>query len=73
MHESAVYFRMVEICEFLESGTCEVLESGICEVRESGEILIRELQRAVIFINKRFGDQEGAKLKMSPQKFGYKV
>jgi hypothetical protein len=36
MRESAVYFRMVEICEVLESGTCKVLESGICEVLESG-------------------------------------
>jgi hypothetical protein len=44
MHESVVYFRMVEICEVLESGTCEVLESEICEVREFGEVLIRELQ-----------------------------
>jgi hypothetical protein len=44
MREFVVYFRMVEICEVLESGTCEVLESGICEVRESGEVLIQELQ-----------------------------
>jgi hypothetical protein len=28
MRESAVYFRMVEICEVLESGICEVLESA---------------------------------------------
>jgi hypothetical protein len=44
MRESVVYFRMVKICEVLESGTCEVLESGICEVRESSEVLIREPQ-----------------------------
>jgi hypothetical protein len=44
MCESAVYFRMVEICEVLESGTCEVLESRICGVREFGEVLIWELQ-----------------------------
>jgi hypothetical protein len=36
MRESAVYFRMVEICE--------VLESRICEVLESGEVLIQEPQ-----------------------------
>jgi hypothetical protein len=53
MRESAVYFRMVEICK--------VLESGICKVRESGEVLIQEPKWVVIFMNKRFGDQEGAK------------
>jgi hypothetical protein len=36
MRESAVYFRVVELREVLESGTCEV--------RESDEVLIRELQ-----------------------------
>jgi hypothetical protein len=44
MRESAVYFRMVETCEVLESGTCEVLESRIYEVQESSEVLIQELQ-----------------------------
>jgi hypothetical protein len=73
MPESAVYFRMVEICELQESGTCEVLESRICEVRESSEVLIREPQRVVIFMNKRFGNQEGAKSKTSPQKSGFEV
>jgi hypothetical protein len=67
---------MVGSCEVLESGTCEVLgsgtcvvlESGICEVREFGEVLIWNPEQAVIFIKQRFGDQEGAKSKTSPQK-----
>jgi hypothetical protein len=59
---------MVGTCEVLESGTCEVLESGIREVRGSGEDLIRKPERVVIFVRKKFGDQEGAKSKTSPQK-----
>jgi hypothetical protein len=91
MRESAVYFRMVEICEVLESGIYEVLELGICEVLELGIYKVLELgtyevlesriwwrldSRATVssdFMNKRFGDHEGAKSKTSPQKSGFKV
>jgi hypothetical protein len=68
--ESAKFWES-EICEILESGICEVLESGIYEVREYGKVLIREPRRAVIFVNKRFGGQEEAKSKTSPQNFGF--
>jgi hypothetical protein len=42
MRESAVYFRMVEVYEVLESGINEVLEPGICEVLESGTYEVLE-------------------------------
>jgi hypothetical protein len=37
-------------------------------VRGSGEDMIREPEQAVNFVKQRFGDQEGAKSKTSPQK-----
>jgi hypothetical protein len=43
MRESAVYFRMVEICEVQESRIYEVLESAICEVLELGIYKVQEL------------------------------
>jgi hypothetical protein len=80
---------MVETCEVLESGTCEdlefgtredlesrnceVLKTGICEVRGIDEDLIRKPEQAMIFVKKKFGNQEGAKSKTSSQKSGFEV
>jgi hypothetical protein len=62
-----------ETCKDLKSGTCEVLKTGICEVRGIDEDLIRKLEQAMIFVKKRFGNQEGAKSKTSSQKSGFEV
>jgi hypothetical protein len=68
--ESAIYFRIIETCEDLEIGTCEALETGTCEVLESRIHEDRELQRAVIFVNKRFENQGEAKSRTSSLKSG---
>jgi hypothetical protein len=62
-----------ETFEDLESGTCEVVKTGICEVWEIDEDLIRKPEQAMIFVKKRFGNQEGAKSKTSSQKSGFEV
>jgi hypothetical protein len=48
-------------------------ENRICEVRGIDEDLIWKPEQAVIFVRKRFGDQEGAKSKTSSQKSGFEV
>jgi hypothetical protein len=62
-----------ETFEDLESGTCEVVKTGICEVWEIDEDLIRKPEQAMIFVKKRFGNQEGAKSKTSSQMSGFEV
>jgi hypothetical protein len=60
-------------CEDLEFGTYEVLKTGICEVQGIDEDLIRKPEQVMIFVKKRFGNQEGAKSKTSSQKSGFEV
>jgi hypothetical protein len=60
-------------CEGLEPIICGALETGTCDVLESRIHVDQELQRVVIFVNKRFKNQREAKSKTLSQRSGSRM